>query len=101
MEKKLTLKANFGSTDASFAGDKIMVRGGYDISSDLKRIVYADGKGVKLFNLTDSSEKLLAPTKHITGSELIQNSYHSSPPICFDVYIQHYHFYKLEWSRLL
>ncbi|MTI83077.1 MAG: hypothetical protein FH756_04065 [Firmicutes bacterium] len=117
VEKKLTLKANFGSTDVRLAGDKIMVRleerivivdktlkyseeiplpgaikdkiksssnpdtyfGGYDISSDLKRIVYADEKGVKVFNLADSGEKLLAPTKHITGSELIQNSYHSSP----------------------
>ncbi len=117
VEKKLELKANIGSTDASLTEDKIMVRledkivtvdktlehskeiplpevikdkikrssnfdtyfGGYDISSGLKRIVYSDEKGVKLFNLGDSSEKLLATTKRITGSELIQNSYHSSP----------------------
>jgi hypothetical protein len=117
VEKKLGLKANFGSTDASLTGDRIIVRledrivivnktlehleeiplpeaikdkierssnsdiyfGGYDISSDLKRIVYADEKGVKLLNLADNSEKLLAATERITGSELIQNSYHSSP----------------------
>jgi len=35
--------------------------GGYDVANDLKRIVYADEKGVKLFNLADSSIRYGGP----------------------------------------
>ncbi|WP_366921556.1 hypothetical protein MFMK1_001960 [Metallumcola ferriviriculae] len=53
--------------------------GGYDISTDLTRIIYSDEEGVKLFDLADSSEKLLASTKPVTGTDLVKKSYHSSP----------------------
>ncbi len=53
--------------------------GGYDVSGDLQRIVYADEEGVKLFSLADNSEKLLSPTAVIEGSELMKNSYHRNP----------------------
>ena len=43
--------------------------GGYDISEDLMKIVYSDEEGLKLFNLADNSEKLLAETQPV-GSEL-------------------------------
>jgi len=51
--------------------------GGYAISSDYRKIVYADEEGVKLLNLEDESEKLLSPTRPIEGTKL--KSYHSSP----------------------
>lgn len=53
--------------------------GGYDVSSDRKRYVYADETGVKLFNVTDNSEKLLSKTIPTTGSKLTDNSYHMAP----------------------
>lgn len=53
--------------------------GSYDVSGDLKKIVYADEIGVKLFNLIDNSEKLLAPTVSIKGSKFLDNSYHKQP----------------------
>jgi len=43
--------------------------GGYDISKDLTKIVYSDEEGLKLFNLADNSEKMLAETQPV-GSEL-------------------------------
>ncbi|WP_045574720.1 hypothetical protein [Desulfosporosinus sp. I2] len=52
--------------------------GGYDVSSDRLRYVYADESGVKLFDATDNSEKLLSQTVPITGSELLNNSFHSA-----------------------
>jgi len=56
-----------------------VVFGGYDLSSDLQKIVYTDEKGVKLFNLADNSEKLLSPTVPVAGSDLLKNSYHWNP----------------------
>lgn len=56
--------------------------GGYDISKDLKRIVYANKKGIKLFNLVDGDEKLLCPTVPISGTNLY--SYHSNPRFIAD-----------------
>lgn len=53
--------------------------GGYDVSRDKLRYVYADESGVKLFDATDNSEKLLSLTVPITGSELLDNSYHRDP----------------------
>ncbi|MDD2421322.1 MAG: hypothetical protein PHU78_04200, partial [Heliobacteriaceae bacterium] len=53
--------------------------GGYDVSRDLKTIVYADEIGVKLFNIADNSEKLLAPSVLIEGSKLFNKSYHRHP----------------------
>ncbi|MCR4442848.1 MAG: hypothetical protein QHH10_11130 [Peptococcaceae bacterium] len=58
--------------------------GGYDVSSDRKRYVYADETGVKLFNTTDNSEKLLSKTVPIIGSELLDNSYHKNPRFVAD-----------------
>ncbi|NLW07339.1 MAG: hypothetical protein GX039_05105, partial [Clostridia bacterium] len=58
--------------------------GGYDVSSDFKRFVYADEQGLKLINIADSSEILLAPTVPITGSKLLKNYYHSSPRFVAD-----------------
>ncbi len=43
--------------------------GGYDISEDLMKMVYSDEEGLKLFNLAENSEKLLAETQPV-GSEL-------------------------------
>lgn len=56
-----------------------IVFNGYDISEDLSRIVYADEMGVKLVKLQDNSEKLLSETVPITGSSLIDKSYHGTP----------------------
>lgn len=53
--------------------------GGYDISTDLQRIVYADEIGVKLYNLVDNSEKLIAPSVLIEGSKLDKYSWHRAP----------------------
>lgn len=53
--------------------------GGYDISADMQQIVYADEIGLKLLSLADGSEKLLAETVPILGSDLMNASYHSSP----------------------
>lgn len=53
--------------------------GGYDVSKDGKTFVYADETGVKLFNTMDNSEKMLSPTVDITGSELLNHSYHRNP----------------------
>lgn len=53
--------------------------GGYDISGDLQKIVYADEIGLKLYNLVDGSEELLSPIVPVTGSRLLKNSYHSNP----------------------
>ncbi|WP_258360183.1 hypothetical protein [Moorella sulfitireducens (nom. illeg.)] len=58
--------------------------GGYDVASDRKRYVYADETGVKLFNATDNSEKLLSPTISITNSELYANSFHKNPRFVAD-----------------
>lgn len=58
--------------------------GGYDVSSDKKRYVYADEIGVKLLNTTDNSEILLSKTVPITGSELLENSYHQDPRFVAD-----------------
>ncbi|MHB8076333.1 MAG: hypothetical protein ACYDGZ_21520 [Desulfosporosinus fructosivorans] len=58
--------------------------GGYDVSGDRKRYVYADEVGVKLFNTIDNSEKLLFKTVPITGSELLDNSYHKDPRFVAD-----------------
>ncbi len=58
--------------------------GGYDISSDLNRIVYTDETGVKLVTLADGKEKLLAQTVEPEPSEPSRGvppapSYHFSP----------------------
>lgn len=65
-----------GNTDVFF--------GGYDVSSDRLKFVYTDETGVKLFNPTDNSEKLLSPTVPITNSELLDNSYHMAPRFVAD-----------------
>lgn len=53
--------------------------GGYDVSKDLTKLVYADEEGLKLYNLVDQSERLLAKTVEITGSDLLKNSFHMAP----------------------
>ncbi|MGI6451418.1 MAG: hypothetical protein ACOX3R_14515 [Desulfitobacteriia bacterium] len=53
--------------------------GGYDISADLSRIVYADEIGLKLLDLKTERETLLAQTVPIPDSELLNNSYHWQP----------------------
>ena len=54
--------------------------GGYDVSTDGKRYVYADEIGLKLFNAADNSERLLAKTVPInTGSKFLDNYYHNAP----------------------
>ncbi|HBW35996.1 hypothetical protein [Desulfosporosinus sp. BICA1-9] len=58
--------------------------GGYDVSSDRLKYVYTDETGVKLFNSTDNTEKLLSPTVPITGSELLENSFHRDPRFVAD-----------------
>lgn len=63
--------------------------GGYDISSDLNRIVYTDEIGVKLVTLEDGKEKLLAKTVEPKPSEPsrgapIGPSYHFFPRFVAD-----------------
>ncbi|RJE47178.1 hypothetical protein A7K50_04180 [Dehalobacter sp. MCB1] len=58
--------------------------GGYDLSADLKRIVYTDEIGVKLVTLGDGKERLLAKTTKPNPSEPsrgapVTPSYHFSP----------------------
>jgi hypothetical protein len=53
--------------------------GGYDVSRDRTKYVYADEEGVKLFNALDQSEKLLAETVPITDTDLIDHSFHWQP----------------------
>lgn len=58
--------------------------GGYDVAKGFGKIVYSDEEGVKLYNITDNTEILLAPTVPITGSELLKKSYHSNPRFVAD-----------------
>ncbi|PKM77796.1 MAG: hypothetical protein CVU90_05865 [Firmicutes bacterium HGW-Firmicutes-15] len=58
--------------------------GGYDVSNDHQKIVYTDEIGVKLFNLADNSEKLLAPAVPIVGSKFLDNSNHNHPRFVAD-----------------
>ncbi|MEL7568224.1 MAG: hypothetical protein AAGU27_25580 [Dehalobacterium sp.] len=51
--------------------------GGYDVSADQRQIVYSDETGLKLLNLADGSEKLLAESLPV-NSDLIKASYHYS-----------------------
>jgi hypothetical protein len=60
--------------------------GGYDISSDLSKIVYTDEIGVKLITLEDGKEKILAETIQPESSEPSQPS--SGAPVG-----PSYHFY--------
>jgi len=60
------------------AGEPDVVFGGYDVSGDLQRLVYADEEGVKLFNTTAGTEKLLSRTVPVNG-KLLKNSYHWNP----------------------
>lgn len=55
-------------------GYSLVFFGGYDISSDLKRIVYTDEIGVKLITLEDGKEELLAITVQPESSEQYQPS---------------------------
>jgi len=73
MERKPTYDKN-GIPDIFF--------GGYNVSSDLQKIVYADEIGVKLFNPADNSERLLAPAVSIIGSKY--NSNHNHPRFVAD-----------------
>lgn len=50
-------------------GYSLVFFGGYDISSDLNKIVYTDEIGVKLLLLEDGKEKLLAETVRPESSE--------------------------------
>ncbi len=72
--KKLQRKPKYdknGNPDVYF--------GGYDVSGNLKKYVFSDETGVKLFNTEDNSEKLLSKTVKIVGSNLLNHSYHRSP----------------------
>ena len=75
LPKVITDKINREQKD----NDKRIFFGGYDVSLDRKRYVYADETGVKLFNTIENSEKLLSKTVPITDCELIDNSYHVNP----------------------
>lgn len=60
-------------------GNPIIFFGGYDLSQDRTKFIYADEAGLKLWNIADNSKKLLAKTVDIKGSQLINHSYHMSP----------------------
>lgn len=53
--------------------------GGYDVSSDLTKLVYSDEEGVKLYNLTTGSERLLFKTKEAEGDKFLNKYYYSMP----------------------
>ena len=53
--------------------------GGYDVSEDRTKYVYADEEGVKLFDVLDQSEKLLTETIPVKGTDLIDYSFHRHP----------------------
>ncbi len=57
--------------------------GGYDVSANQQQIVYSDETGLKLLNLADDSEKLLAESVPVK-SELMKASYHWSPRFVAD-----------------
>ncbi|MDX9871294.1 MAG: hypothetical protein RBT41_02600 [Clostridia bacterium] len=57
--------------------------GGYDVSADLQKIAYADEIGLKLLDLADGSEKLLAESVPVK-SDLMKASYHRSPRFVAD-----------------
>ncbi|MGI6686434.1 MAG: hypothetical protein ACOX47_13375 [Bacillota bacterium] len=57
--------------------------GGYDVSADQQQIVYSDETGLKLLNLADGSEKLLAESVPVK-SDLMKASYHRSPRFVAD-----------------
>lgn len=57
--------------------------GGYDVSADMQQIVFSDETGLKLLNLADGSEKLLAETVPVK-SDLMKASYHRSPRFVAD-----------------
>ncbi|MFZ7102717.1 MAG: hypothetical protein ACOWWO_08665 [Peptococcaceae bacterium] len=58
--------------------------GGYDVSQDRTKYVYADETGLKLYNITDGSDNLLSGTVPIAGSELVDNSFHWAPRFVAD-----------------
>lgn len=62
----------------------VLFFGGYDMTSDRTKYVYADEAGLKLYNITDDSEKLLSKTVPISGSELLDNSFHFKPRFVAD-----------------
>ncbi|MDF2674539.1 MAG: hypothetical protein K0R09_2807 [Clostridiales bacterium] len=53
--------------------------GGYDVSSDLTKLVYSDEEGIKLYNLTTGSERLLSKTKDAEGDKFLNKYYYSMP----------------------
>lgn len=57
--------------------------GGYDVSADQQQIVYSDETGLKLLNLADGHEKLLAESVPVK-SDLMKASYHRSPRFVAD-----------------
>lgn len=57
--------------------------GGYDVSADQQQIVYSDETGLKLLNLSDGHEKLLAQSVPVK-SDLMKASYHRSPRFVAD-----------------
>ena len=73
-------------------GYSLVYFGGYDISSDLNKIVYTDEIGVKLVTLEDGKEKLLAKTAQPEPTEQSEPSrgapegpsYHFSPRFVAD-----------------
>ena len=53
--------------------------GGYDYSPSDHFFVYADEEGLKLFKTDDNTEILLSKTLKVSGSDLLENSFHFSP----------------------
>jgi len=74
MDREEKINVN-GSPDIFF--------GGYDVSADQQQIVYSDETGLKLLNLADGSEKLLAESVSVK-SDLMKASYHFSPRFVAD-----------------
>lgn len=60
-------------------GYPLIFFGGYDVSRDGTKYVYSDEVGLKLYNITSGSEKLLSKTVPTPDSELTNNSFHSNP----------------------
>ncbi|MDX9871280.1 MAG: hypothetical protein RBT41_02530 [Clostridia bacterium] len=53
--------------------DKVF--GGYNVTADFQQMAYADEVGVKLYNLADGTEKLLAPSERIPRSIISHHRY--------------------------
>lgn len=58
--------------------------GGYDVSNDLTKIIYADEQGLKLTDINGNSEQLLSKTEKRQEGEILYHLAHNNPKFVAD-----------------